>query len=94
MIFEIHENYVIGKLYYDRIQVIKSGAKIGLSYEDVILFLAKENHLKISHVYDIFNDRLCFKLSGSVTNMLRFRNELKTLFDLTEDAKKENYANL
>ena len=94
MIFEIYENDVVGTLYYDRIPFIKNIRKTGLFYEDVISFLAKDNNLKISYDYDIFTNRLCFKLFGSITNMLRFRNELKTLFDLTEDTKKEHYANL
>lgn len=94
MIFELHENYVIGTLYYDRIPFIESIEKTGLFYEDVIFLLSKGEHLRISYVYDIVYDHFCFKLYGSIINMLRFRNKLKTLFNLTEDIKRENHANL
>ena len=87
MKFEIYEKKAIGVLCYDAYYIHELGLSIYPQTHRLIqLFnkIIKDNGLTSYYYYDMTLNRYYFKLDGSITNMLRFRNELRHKFNLNE----------
>lgn len=94
MKIEICENRAIGTLCYDYYDIIEYSQKFKNSWpianiECAMNLLAKENGLSCLYYRDFVNNLFFFKLYGSITNMMRFRYDLKSLFKFEE---KHNYG--
>ncbi len=87
MKFDIYEKKVIGVLCYNAYDIHKLGSSIYPQTHRLIqLFnkIVEENGLTSYYYYDMILNRYYFRLDGSITNMLRFRNELRSMFNLNE----------
>lgn len=60
--------------FYDHIHVNR----------DVLNFIIKQNELDVYMYYDFVENVYYLRCYGSITNVLRFRNTLKHIFDLHE----------
>ena len=87
MKFDIYGKKVIGVLCYDGDDIHELTSSIFPQTSWFIKFLNiffKENGLTSYYYYDMILNRYYFRLDGSITNMLRFRNELRYMFNLNE----------
>ena len=87
MKFDISEKKVIGVLCYDGNDIYKLASAVYSQPSWLIqLFniIIEENSLTSYYYYDMTLNRYYFRLDGSITNMLRFRNDLRSTFNLNE----------
>ena len=87
MKFEIYEKKVIGVLCYNGYDIHNLTLPVYPLVSNLLQFfniLVKQNGLTSYYYYDMMLDRYYFKLDGSITNMLRFRNELRHTYYLNE----------
>ena len=79
MKIEIYNSRPIGILCYSGDAAIKLQ-----QYKDMVGILVEINNLAIDYYFDLKDYKTYIKLSGSITNMLRFRTSLKCCLNLTE----------
>lgn len=87
MKFDIYEKKVIGVLCYNAYDIHELGSLIYPQTHRLIQLFNKiieENGLTSYYYYDMTLNRYYFRLDGSITNMLRFRNKLRSMFNLNE----------
>lgn len=87
MIFEIYEKKVIGKLCYAGNDIRNLTLPVYPLVSNLLQFInivIKQNGLTSYYYYDMTLNRYYFKLDGSITNMLRLRNELRHTYNLNE----------
>ncbi len=80
MKIEVYNDKALGTLYYDYPEFYDH---IHVN-RDVLNFIIKRNGLEVYMHYDFIENVCRLQCSGSITNMLRFRNTLKHIFGLCE----------